>query len=373
MSKTLEGILLLAGMIIGAGMFAIPFSFAHAGFLLGAFELIVLTIAVTLLHRFYGDIVLNTRESHRMPGYMRHYLGEWGGRTALASSAFGISGSLLAYLLIGSRFLGNLSAHFFSIPHGMLVLCIALSGALITFFPTRKEAAINGVLTSLLIIFIIFLIAFLLPRISFINLSGFHTNESFIPYGILLFALSGAVVIPDVVAVVGRNRRLLSRVVVIGTIVPAVIYFLFALAMVGSFGSNVSEDAISRLSSLHEGWLITLGSAIGFFAVYTSFIILSASFQALLTFDLGLRPFLAWVVGSVLPLLFYVAGFQNFVSIISIVGAVSIGLDSLLIILAHYSLSRRTVLPQSSLNDFIRVPLGAMIALGILFGIYAVL
>ena len=41
-----EAVLMLAGMIIGVGMFAIPFSFAAAGFWLGAAELAVLAMAV---------------------------------------------------------------------------------------------------------------------------------------------------------------------------------------------------------------------------------------------------------------------------------------------------------------------------------------
>ena len=75
MNKTIEAVLILTGMIIGVGMFGIPFSFSVSGFWLGAAELVVLAAIVTVIHRLYGEIVLATPTLHRVPGYVREYLG----------------------------------------------------------------------------------------------------------------------------------------------------------------------------------------------------------------------------------------------------------------------------------------------------------
>ena len=108
MIRFLEGVFVLSGMIIGVGMFAIPFSFAAAGFWLGAAELVVLTCIVVILHLLYGEIVLATPEFHRMPGYVRVYLGRRAETVSWASTIFGITGTLLAYLIAGSLFLHSL-------------------------------------------------------------------------------------------------------------------------------------------------------------------------------------------------------------------------------------------------------------------------
>ena len=101
MIRFLEGVFILAGMIIGVGMFAVPFSFAAAGFWLGALELILLSCAVLILHLLYGKIVLATPEFHRMPGYVRRHLGRRAELVSWASTLFGTIGTLVAYLAVG--------------------------------------------------------------------------------------------------------------------------------------------------------------------------------------------------------------------------------------------------------------------------------
>ena len=64
--KFLEAVLILSGMIIGVGMFGIPFSFVSVGFWLGALELLVIAGAMTWLHLLYGEVVLKTPQPHSM-------------------------------------------------------------------------------------------------------------------------------------------------------------------------------------------------------------------------------------------------------------------------------------------------------------------
>ena len=74
MSKEIQAVLMLSGMIIGVGMFAIPFSFSTAGFWLGTLELCVLALAILAVHLCYAEVVLHTNERHRLPGYVRRYM-----------------------------------------------------------------------------------------------------------------------------------------------------------------------------------------------------------------------------------------------------------------------------------------------------------
>lgn len=329
-----KAVFVLTGMIIGAGMFAIPFSFAQTGFLLGAAELAVLSCVMLLLHLLYGEIVLATPQFHRMPGYARIHLGRRAAAVSWASSLFGTIGTLLAYLVIGSLFLETVVSRFASAGSGFLIASgLACFVALITFFPLKKEAAINGVLTVFEIAFVAGLSVLLMRHVAPIHLTGVDWSSIFVPYGVLLFALSGASVIPDLVTVLGREKRKVRAAIIMGSLIPAILYFFFALAIVGVTGSATSTEAIAGIGRVVGSNAVLFASIAGFLAVLTSFIALSANFQAMLSLDFGMPRRTAWLAASLAPFLLYLAGFQNFIAIISVVGVMAFGVDGLLFLL----------------------------------------
>lgn len=358
-------------MIIGVGMFAIPFSFAEAGFWLGMLELAILTAVVAVIHLIYGEIALSTGEKHRLPGYVQTYLGKHAAYLASFSAFFGIGGTLLAYLVLGSFFLNTIARLFWPGSSEMIwAFGIAMAGGLYSLISYRRGALINGILTILLILFIVFLVVvlFFVRGINTSYLTGFHIQHIFFPYGILLFALTGGTVIPDMIAVLGRRRRQVRLAILTGTILPAVVYALFAAAVVGVSGSSTSREAIKGLADLLGEPILYLGSIIGFLAVITSYIVLNSSFQALLSLDLKMHRVSVWIVGTAGPLALYLAGFQNFIAVIGVVGVISIGIDAALIMGIYRRITERTSSMYSYVAKFGLIY--AMIAAGIIHQFY---
>ena len=368
-AKFIEAVFVLSGMIIGVGMFVIPYAFAAVGFWFGVLELLILTGVILLFHLLYGEVVLATSEFHRLPGYAQIYLGRRAVFLARFSALFGITGVLLAYILLGSKFLQTVFLHFGVGGNNLFwASAITLAMALITFLPLRKEAAINGILTVVLIGFTIFLSIFLLFfHFDASRLAGFAPSNSFIPYGVLLFALSGGAVIPDLVMVLGKERSSVRRAIGIGTIIPAALYFLFALAVVGTFGIGVSEETISSLGALDGGYLMFFGSLIGFLAVFTSFIVLGKSFQILLNLDFKFPRVLAWIIAVFLPFLLYLAGLQNFIAIIGAVGAIAVGIDSALTIAIYHKIKQNKGSVFSTFSYVWKFGIGAMVVVGVIY------
>lgn len=361
-----KAVLTLAGLIIGVGMFGIPFSFVRAGFWLGTLELVILAGVILLFHLLYGEIVLRTQNPHRLPGYVRIYLGPKARILVWPSSIFGISGTLLAYLVLGSTFLHNILR---SLGVGTneftAALIIVFTGALITAFSLKKEAAVNGVFTILLVVLILALVIILLPGIKMEYFSGFNFADALLPYGVLLFALSGGVAIPDVVTLLGRDRRKTRMAIVIGSLLPAVIYFFWAAAVVGVSGLGTSMDAIAGLQPVLGDTVVGLGSIIGFLAVFTSYLTLSKNAQEMLRLDAGFSRFAGWLASILLPFALYTTGFNNFILIISLVGAVSVGVDASLMIASHHNMLLRGGIPVSLKSYFWKVLIYMTIAAGI--------
>lgn len=372
MAKFWQGVLILSGMIIGVGMFAIPYAFAKSGFLLGTIELIVLAVVVLALHRIYGEVVLYTPELHRLPGYIRLYMGRRAAAAAFFSALFGITGTLLAYIILGGVFLNQLARYFWSGSTELFwAVATAFAAAAITLLPLKGETLVNGILTALLIGFILILSAFFLPDVTGANLAGFNAKEIFLPYGVLLFALSGGVVIPDLITYMGRDPALVRRAITAGSSIPALVYFFFAFAIVGALGAGVSEETIRSIATINGATLASLGAIIGFLSVFTSLVVLGASFQALLRLDLGAGRRIAWLIASFVPLALYFLGFQNFIAVIGAVGAIGFGIDALLIIAAYFKVlrAREGMPPRGSF--FLKFgPIVLLVIGGILWELY---
>lgn len=363
-AKFLKAALTLSGMIIGAGMFGIPFSFARAGFWLGTLELIILAGVMLVFHLFYTEIVLQTPKTHRLPGYVHEHLGKKSYRLAWISSIFGITGSLLAYVILGLIFLNNL------LPgenNFLWAALLVLFGAAITYFPLKKESVVNSVLTVFLIGFILYLVATLFPAVDTAKLSGFYPDSVFVPYGVLLFALAGGIVIPEVVILSDRNRKTAWRAVIAGSLLPALIYFLFAFVVVGVSGHATSEDAVRGLAAFAGDRMVFWGSLIGFLAVFTSYVAASKNFQEMLRLDFIFSQKKAWLLVSALPLVLYVLGFRNFIGTIGAVGALAVGVDSALVLAAHSKLRNREGHKLGIFSYTWRTAIYLMVVLGIIY------
>ncbi len=373
--RNAEALLLLIGTIVGAGMFGIPFVFERAGFLTGAALLVMLTAAATLVHLAYAEVVSRTSEVHRLPGYVRLYLGRGAGWLATASYTFGLSGALLAYLVLGGSFLGALigwaspAAPAYAGP-----LAFYFFGVLVIARGIRFEGLADAILTLGLVAAILLLGVTLLPAIQPASLTEFHPGRLPIPYGVLLFSLAGAAIIPDLKRVLGPDGLpLLGKVVASGTLISAGLYLIFAVAVVGATGAATTPDAISGLAASFDTPYLIFGNVIGVLATITSFIALGVVFEGMLVSDFRFGPRPAWLVTAAIPAALYLLGFRDFIAIISLIGALAIGLDSLLILFTHAraaKLAHRGAL-HISMPGIVRILLMFIFAAGVLYEFFS--
>lgn len=359
-----EGVLFLAGTIIGVGMFGIPFSFVRAGFLAGAIELVLLAAVTVVVHLAYAEIIVRAREIHRLPGYVGRYLPSFGWLSR-ASYLFGLSGTLLAYVILGGFFLGAFfHALFPAIPAAIGPAAFYLIGMGVIAGSIRLEGAVQAGGTVLLVIAILLFSAMILPHVDLSFLTASHPDGWLMPYGVLLFALAGAALIPDVRRLLGSAGEVhLKRVIIIGTLLPALLYLIFAWAVVGAVGAGVTPDAISGIAVWFGANYLIIGGLIGFLAAITSFIGIGVVFEGMLRDDFGFPRALAFAATAAVPAALWALGIQDFIGIIGAVGAVAIGFDGILILLVH----RRAQAEGGATPFEIVIPLALRAALILLF------
>ncbi len=332
----------LIGTIVGVGIFGIPYVVARSGFLLGLLFLFVLGMAVLLLHLFYGEIVLRTPGKHRFVGYAQRYLGNWGKRLATLTSVFTIYGALLAYTIVGGKFLATIfgrsdfiwSLIFFSI-------C-----SLAVFFGLRVITKMEILMSLFLIMVIILIFIEGWPTIKFNNLATLNWPYFFLPYGVILWAAGGWAAIPEMKEIfspslrqaqgkLGSGYKFFKKAIIWGTLLPIFLYALFVLTVVGVTGSQTSPEAIGGLVQVLENRTIILGAIFGLLAVATSFLVLGLCLKKIFWYDYKINKHLAWALTCFVPVIAYLLHLRDFIAVIGFLGAALVGLEGILLVLIY--------------------------------------
>lgn len=327
-------------MIVGAGTFAIPYVFSQAGFFIGLFYLFILTLAVVAVHLFYGEIILRTHQPHQLVGYAAKYFGGRVKKIASVTLLFEYYGALLVYLILGGQFLAIIFVRWFGGSEFLWVLIFFLLGAFGIFWRLNTLAKNELWMVALLLVGVIILLIKGAPLIQLSNFSGFNFTKFFLPYGVVLFALAGAAAIPEMRQILQGEEKKLKPAIIWGTLIPAVLYLLFALVVVGVTGSQTTQEAIEGLVPYLGSWVIILGAIFGFFAVYTSFLVLGTAIKKIYQQDYRIRGIWAFALACFVPLIAYLAGLKNFILIVGFIGAVFSGLDGILTIFIYFKARR---------------------------------
>lgn len=369
--KFLSTAFTLTGTIIGAGILGLPHVFAESGFFIGLSWLIFLGVIILFVNLYVGEVTLRTKDTHQLPGYSEKYLGLWGKRIMFLALIFGIYSALLAYLIgegqsLSKLFSGGLE---YSLLFGVgfwIIMTSLLQGGL----KRLKNVGYWGVIV---IIFIIFLVFFLLfPGVKLENTTYLNVSKLFFPYGVVLFALLGFTSIPELRREIGKDKKLLKKSILLGTLIPIVLYIIFSFVFVGVLGKNISEVATLSFGGTLGNILLLLG----IFTMMTSFFVLSFSLKDYFIFDLKNRKILFFFVSIIPLILYFLVSFFNlvgFITVLGIGGAISGGVAGILILLMNIKAKKKSERkPEYSIpiNWFIIGLLSLIFLAGIFFELF---
>jgi tyrosine-specific transport protein len=330
--KTLLALAILIGTIIGAGIFGIPYAISKSGIIVGLFYFLILGLVVTFLHLFFGEIVLRTKGKNRLTGYAQKYLGKWGKISISISTFLGITGVLLAYIILGGEFLKiifpKISSFYFSLIFWFLLIYFVFRGI--------KIISSVEIFTNFFFFLIVFLIFFiLLPKTNLENFHLINLRNLFLPYGVIMFSLMGFTAIPEMtdVLVEPNEKRNLKKIIIFASIVTIILYLFFSLSVIGVSGEKTSQDALSGLSQFLGKKIVILFALIGVITLADSFLIIDLYFRNTLIYDYHFPKIFASFLATFLPLFFFLIGFRQFIPVISFIGTILSMIEGIVILL----------------------------------------
>lgn len=325
-----EGVAVIVGTIIGAGIIGIPYVFAQSGFITATLVLIFVGFALFFVRLMLGEIIMRTEGVYQLTGYTKKYLGSFFQHLQGLILVSSIFGTLLAYMIsqgdILSALLGG-NPKVWSLSFYLLFSILVIYGIDVV---KRSE-----LIMIVVVFFIMVVIAvYSAPEVQMSFLGVFEMSDIFFPFGVIMFACAGLVSVPAAWGVVKRAGRedLFKAVIVWGGIIPPVIYFIFALLVVGITGPETSQIATVSLGEVIGPHMVILGNVFAFFTVATSFLTIALAQQDIFNRDYRLSRPISSALVVVVPLALFSLGFSNFIEIISFVGAFMVGVNGLLAI-----------------------------------------
>lgn len=323
---------MMAGTIIGAGMFSLPFAFLKSGLIAGFSFLFIFALFYALIYFIYSDVILKTNGDHRFIGYAKMYLGKTGFWTSFFISLIQLFFVLTIYLILAPSFTkifigGSDLSH---------LLFFWIISSLVIFLNVKKIALSEFIIVAgmFLIILMVFLFGVSKIDLNFLKNISFGLNSFFV-IGPVLFALSGTLAVPEVISYFkesGVSLRFVKKSLALGSFLSALAYAGFILGILG-LSKVVSEDAISGLIGYTPQWfLMTLG-ILGFFSLISSYIVVGLNVRKILEKDFSFPGFWAMSLVVFIPLILYFLGFQSFVGTVSFMGSVFTPIEILLLIL----------------------------------------
>jgi len=323
----------LIGAIVGLGMFGIPYAAAKAGFFIALIYLFVLGGVTLLLHLMQGEIVERTKGSHRLPGYVEKYLGKKWKNILGAAIILSIYSALLAYIIVGGKFLVLLFPDFLDASAWSIIFWLVLS--ILVWRGIRTVAEVELGMTGLMTLFVFVLLFGSAGHIRLENFSGFNPADFFLPYGVILFAFSGLFAIPEIRELIKLDGKGYKTAIIWGTFIPGVVYFLFILSVIGVSGINTSEEALIGLVPILGNWITGAGAVFGLLAIATSYLVLGINLKRTFEYDWRFGSNLSALVALLIPISLFLAGLQQFIAVIGISGAVFGAVVAIAVILVY--------------------------------------
>lgn len=327
-----EAIAILVGTVIGAGILGIPYAAAQVGFSVALVMLIGLSFMNMLLQLMFAEVTLRTRTDHEIPGFSGLYLGNSAKGFAMIISILSGFGTLLAYLIAQGDILHALIG---IDPFVGSLLFVVVGGYVV--YRGLASVRIFELIVTVGIILVMFLIGYTsIPHLDLSQLYYVHFDKIGIPYGVLIFALSGTVAIPQMHKAMFDHETLLPKAIISANLIVLAIYAVFMFFVLGVTGLQTTQIATIGLGERIGPSMIFLGNILALFTISTSFMTVGLSIRRLFQHDYNFPRIKAWLITMGIPLLFFLLGVHSFILVLGIVGGVLMGTQGILIVFAFW-------------------------------------
>lgn len=235
-----QGIALIFGTNIGAGVLSIPYAARNGGFLALVIALLVAGTLTTISMLYVAEAAMRTKAPLQVSGLAEHYLGQWGRWLVFVAIIVNGVGALIAYAS-GS---GDLINNIFGLPPLAGTLIFFGFGAWVMYRGLHTTGATEGAITAGMAIIIAVLCGWTIlgPGIEIENLLVLHPFFIVPILNLAVFSFLAQYVVPELVQGMDPAKPSeTARAIVVGMVITGFTLALVPFAALGLLGMDVTE------------------------------------------------------------------------------------------------------------------------------------
>lgn len=369
----IKSIAILVGTIIGVGLFTIPYVINKAGILALFVYLPVLAIIEYFLLKIYVQVVLSTKKSHRLPGYVEKYFGKKYRFAALGISMLSNYGTLLAYIIIGGTFLHQLLSPILGGGIFVYATILFIIEIFVVLFGLKLIAKVEVLMTVLLVIVIGLIIGRGWGYVDLNNFSLISFENIFLPYGPIFFAIGGTSAVPEICRLLAKEKEKITRALGWGLTISTVITLIFAVMIVGVTGNATTPDTLVGLGLVFGDGITKLALIFGLLSITTSFLIAAQATREVYWWDFKINKTIAWALACFFPYLAYLFGVHDLTRVVSLTGAFTGGILGVLLIwlgIATRKNPEQKSVIKVNINKYIAFGLSFLFVIGLIYSCF---
>ncbi|SPZ17150.1 Tyrosine permease [Providencia rettgeri] len=254
-NRTLGSVFIAAGTTIGAGMLAMPIAAAGNGFLVSLAMLLVLWALMCYTALLLVEVYQHESHDTGIGSVAQRYLGSSGKFITGFSMMFLMYALTAAYVSgAGEIITSNLKSSFaIEMADWMGIVVFTVIGGGVVCFGTSSVDFINRILFAAKIVFLVIILALMMPHVEQQNLLAAPTEKvlilSAIPVFFTSFGFHGSV--PSIVKYMGGDVKKLRVIFIIGSAIPLIAYILWQIATLGSIGTTTFVGILAENAGLN--------------------------------------------------------------------------------------------------------------------------
>ena len=309
-----EGLAILIGTQVGAGILGLPYAASRVGMVPALFIL----LGVMFLLMSTALIILKLSAEMRgaqMSTMAQKLLGNAGGWIMYLSILIMGFGAMLAYI----AGMGSVFSSLLGVNETIGAVIFWLLASAVIYLGLEASGKTELIMSFLMLVLFIGITASLFPYAKPENAMYAELGGILSMTGVAIFALGCHTIIPDIYRGIGDYKKT-RNVVILAFLIPTIIYAIFMISFLLVFGRNTPQIATQGLEILYGRLGKIVGNIIPLLAITTSYIGIGLAQQSNSKEFLKLKKSIAWSLTTIPPIVVYLAGIKNFADVLAFAG-----------------------------------------------------
>lgn len=258
-NRQIGSIFVVIGTEVGAGILALPILIAHMGLPLGCCIMLVAWCLMTYTALLICEANLASSDGSSFAGMAKELLPPIG--------RFGVwvSFLLLLYTILVAYISAAGSAFNTTFPIGQHKISLIFVIVLGSFVVMGIKAVdwVNRLLLGTKLLLLIFVCVILLPNVhlNHLTVSFFNSKILLVALPVFVTAFSSHLIIPTLRTYLQSDAKVLSRVIIIGSIIPLILYLIWIIGVLGVIpltGEHSFSQLFAKTHDANVGDILSL-------------------------------------------------------------------------------------------------------------------